>query len=80
MDPLEQLANLDVPPVPDTQTLRVGVHRKLNPRLLALHLVEFASGATAWAVGHMAAALAAALHYTITGRWPTRGETPEKKP
>lgn len=80
MDPLEQLANLDVPPMPDAQTLRAGVRRRLNPRLLALHVVEFAIGATAWAVVHMTAALSAALRYTVTGRWPDRPKTGEKQP
>jgi hypothetical protein len=79
-DPLEQLANVTVPPVPDTATLRTGVRRKLNPRLLALHVVEFAIGATAWAVVHMAAALAAALRYTVTGRWPDRPKTDDSRP
>jgi hypothetical protein len=79
-DPLEQLANVTVPPVPDAATLRTGVRRKLNPRLLALHVVEFAIGATAWAVVHMAAALAAALRYTVTGRWPERPKSDDLRP
>jgi hypothetical protein len=79
-DPLEQLANVAVPPVPDAVTLRTGVRRKLNPRLLALHVMEFAIGATAWAVVHMAAALAAALRYTVTGRWPDRPKTDDSRP
>ena len=79
-DPLEQLANVTVPPVPDAGTLRIGVRRRLNPRLLALHVVEFAVGATAWAVVHMAAALAAALRYTVTGRWPDRPKSDDSRP
>ncbi len=79
-DPLEQLANVTVPPVPDAATLRTGVRRKLNPRLLALHVIEFAIGATAWAVVHMAAALAAALRYTVTGRWPERPKSDDSRP
>jgi hypothetical protein len=35
-------------------------------------VLEFAFGATAWAVVNMAGALSAALRYTITGRWPDR--------
>jgi hypothetical protein len=79
-DPLEQLANVTVPPVPDAATLRTGVRRKLNPRLLARHVVEFAIGATAWAVVHRAAALAAALRYTVTGRWPERPKSDDSRP
>jgi hypothetical protein len=72
MDPLERLAHLDVPPVPEAASLRAGVRRKLNPRLLALHILEFAVGATVWTIIRMSAALAAAFHYTLTGRWPDR--------
>ena len=72
LDPLERLAALDVPPVPPAPTFTAGVRRKLHPRLLALHILEFAFGATAWALVHMAAALGAALRYTLTGTWPKR--------
>jgi hypothetical protein len=78
MDPLERLADLEVPPVPAARTFTAGVRRKLNPRLLALHVVEFAFGATTWALFHMAAALTAAIRYTLTGSWPNRAEDREK--
>lgn len=78
-DPFEQLSQLEVPPMPAAQTLRAGVRRKLNPRLLALHVIEFALGATSWALVHMAAALAAAIRYTVTGRWPPRAEDRKKR-
>jgi hypothetical protein len=77
MDVLDRLADVAVPPVPAGRTFTAGVRRKLNPRLLALHVVEFALGATAWAVVHMAAALLAAVQYTVTGSWP-RGRAPEE--
>lgn len=76
MDPFEQLAEMKVPPVPPAKNFTAGVRRKLHPRLLALHVLEFAFGATAWAVINMAAALSAALRYTITGRWPDRDRRP----
>ena len=75
MDPLERLAHLDVPPVPEAASLRAGVRRKLNPRLLALHVLEFAVGATVWTIIQLSAALAAAFHYTLTGRWPDGRKT-----
>lgn len=78
MDPFEQLAGEKVPPVPAARTFTDGVRRKLHPRLLVLHVVEFAFGATCWAVLHMAAALAAAARYTLTGSWPPRDQPPEK--
>ncbi|NBT12768.1 MAG: hypothetical protein EBS56_04160 [Planctomycetia bacterium] len=72
LDTLEQLAAIRVPPVPAAKTFTAGVRRKLLPRLLALHVLEFACGATTWALVHMAAALSAAVQYTLTGRWPER--------
>lgn len=72
VDPLEQLARLEVPPMPPAQTFTTGVRRKLHPRLLALHVLQFAFGATAWAAVHMASALGAAFRYTLTGTWPER--------
>lgn len=78
MDLLDQLADVAVPPVPAQRTFAAGVRRKLNPRLLVVHVIEFALGATGWAVVHMATALLAALHYTVTGSWPQgteHGET-----
>ncbi|MBU6308985.1 MAG: hypothetical protein KJS77_04505 [Planctomycetes bacterium] len=75
MDVLDQLADVAVPPVPAQRSFTAGVRRKLNPRLLAVHVIEFALGATAWAVIHMTAALVAAVQYTVTGTWP-RGQGP----
>ena len=72
MDVLDQLADVAVPP---QRSFTAGVRRKLNPRLLAVHVVELALGATAWAVVHMATALLAAIQYTVTGAWP-RGREP----
>ncbi len=72
MDPFEKLAEIDVPPVPAARTFTAGVRRKLHPRLLALHVLEFAFGATAWALVHMASALAGAVRFTLTGTWPDR--------
>jgi len=80
MDPFEQLAEIKVPPVPAARTFTAGVRRKLHPRLLALHVLEFAFGATGWALVHMAAALAAAVQFTVTGTWPDRRRNREKRP
>jgi len=74
LDQLEKLAHVEVPPVPPAPTFTAGVRRKLHPRLLALHILQFAFGATMWALFHMAGALTAALRYTLTGTWPDRGE------
>ena len=72
MDLLDQLADrlseLDVPPVP--RQFQEGVRRKLHPRLLVSHVVEFAFAAMATGLWHLAVALVAALHYTLAGSWP----------
>jgi len=73
MDVLDRLADVAVPPAPAQRVFTAGVRRKLNPRLLVVHVVEFAIGATGWAAIHMAAALLAALQFTATGSWPTDG-------
>jgi hypothetical protein len=73
MDVLDRLADVAVPPVPAQRVFTAGVRRKLNPRLLVVHVVEFAIGATGWAAIHMAAALLAAMQFTATGSWPTDG-------
>lgn len=76
MDVLDQLATVAVPPMPARRTFTAGVQRKLHPRLLAVHVVEFAFGATGWALVHMASALLAAVRFTVMGEWPSekRGE------
>ena len=79
MDVLDRLADVAVPPVPASRTFTAGVRRKLNPRLLAMHVIEFALGATAWAVIHMAAAMLAAMQYTVTGSWPKDGCSEEAR-
>jgi hypothetical protein len=70
MDLLEHLADVDVPPTPAARVIDDGVRRKLHPRLLAVHVAEFALGATVWAARHMLVALFAAIVFSMTGAWP----------
>ena len=70
MDVLERLGDVAVPDVPAAREFTAGVRRKLHPRLLALHVAEFAIGATAWGARHMLVALFAAVVFTATGSWP----------
>jgi len=70
MDLLEKLADVSVPPVPAAKTFIAGVRRKLHPRLLAVHIVEFAFGAMSCAVLHLFEALFGAMEYTLRGSWP----------
>lgn len=70
MDLLERLGDAAVPEVPAAREFAAGVRRKLHPRLLALHVAEFAFGATAWGARHMLVALFAAVFFSATGSWP----------
>lgn len=74
MDLLEQLADVSVPPVPTAPAFNAGVRRKLHPRLLAVHVAEFACGAMTWAAWHFATAVCAAIRYSLTGTWPRAAE------
>jgi hypothetical protein len=67
-DPFEMLAHLEVrqpPPEFDRQ-----LHERLNRALLIQHTVDFLLHALPWAVGHFARAMAAAVLYTLSGRFP----------
>jgi hypothetical protein len=70
MDLLDQLATVSVPPVPTAPEFTAGVRRKLHPRLLAVHVAEFACGAMGWAAWHFAEGVWAAICYSLTGTWP----------
>lgn len=66
LDQLERLAEVQVPPPPvefDRQ-----VHQRVNQRLLALHLVDFAVRALPWAMAEFARALCSALVRALTGK------------
>lgn len=80
MDMLEQLAAAPVPPVPTAPHFTAGVRRKLHPRLLALHVLEFAVGGMAWSLLHLFTALVAAAHYTLTGSWPPPRDAARDEP
>ena len=73
MDMLEKLANVPVPPVPEAKPFDAGMRRKLHPRLLAAHIVEFAFEAMPMALLCMIESMCAAIQFTITGSWLDRG-------
>lgn len=71
-DLLEQLARHEVPARP--VNLRRQVHQRLNPRLLALHLAEFATRAFPYAMFYFFKALTGATVFSLTGRFPNEGD------
>lgn len=67
-DLFEKLAEVPVPPPPESQTFDRAVHRRINDRLIVGQLFDFALRATAFAVVHFARAVLAALRLTFTGK------------
>lgn len=71
-DPLAQLAEATVPPLPDD--FDRSVHQRLNRTLVAGQLTEFACVALPCALAELARALAAAVVYTSSGRYPAASQ------
>ena len=72
----DELAEMEVPPAPAELTR--DVHRRLNSRLLAAHLVDFALRALPYAWLHFSAALFGAAKYSLENesQAPPPGESP----
>jgi hypothetical protein len=66
-DLLEQLAQLDVPPVPTEFDVRL--HERVNRGLLAGQTAEFVLKAIPYTVLHLAGAVWGLVVYTLTGRY-----------
>ncbi|HWB10862.1 MAG TPA: hypothetical protein VG826_16650 [Pirellulales bacterium] len=71
-DPLEQLAQATVPPLP--ADFDRAVHQRLNRTLVVGQLTEFACLALPCALAEFARALAAAALYTSSGKYPAAEE------
>jgi hypothetical protein len=67
-DLFEQLAEQEVPPVPEN--LSRGVHRRLNRALVVLHLVEFTLCVLPYCVASFSRAVIGFFVQTISGRFP----------
>lgn len=74
-DLFEQLAEQEVPPVP--QTLSRGVHRRLNRALVVLHVVEFVLCALPYAMVQFGRAVWGLVVHSISGRFPEEGDQPK---
>jgi hypothetical protein len=68
IDLFEQLAEREVPPVP--QGLSGGVHRRLNRALVALHVVEFTLCVLPFGAWHFSRAVIGFFVQTVSGRFP----------
>lgn len=67
-DFLEQLAEMEVPELPEHFDRQL--HQRVNRSLLAQQLVDLAVRGLPWAVLQLARALLGVLVYTTTGRFP----------
>ena len=72
-DLLEQLAEADIPPVPEA--LDREVHQRLNYTLLVLHGLDFVLRAAPFAVLHFGTCLIGLVRYTLTSKF----ESPRDK-
>jgi hypothetical protein len=71
-DPWEQLAAVEIPPLPENFT--GDVHQRLNKTILAMHLLELGMGAAAFACRHFAQALMGLVLFTFSGRFEAERE------
>ena len=71
-DPLTQLAEATVPPLP--ADFDRSVHERLNRTLAVGQLTEFACIALPCALAEFARAVAAAVVYTSSGRYPAASQ------
>lgn len=76
-DLFEQLAQTDVPPVPEQ--LEIALHERLNRRLLSLHVADVLLRALPLAVMHFAAAVGHLVRLTVTGRSPAADPFHDRK-
>lgn len=73
-DLLQQLADHEVPPVPET--FDENLHGRVNRTLLSRDLVDLGLRATPWAMGIFAQAVVDLLGFTVSGR--LRNERPKR--
>jgi hypothetical protein len=67
-DFLEQLAQMDVPAVPEHFDRQL--HQRMNRSLLAQQLLDLAASGLPWAAAHFLRALLGAVIFSVTGQYP----------
>ena len=73
----DQLGEQQVPERP--AEFRRHVHERLNVRLTVTHLVEFAVRLLPFAFFHFLTSLCGAVIFSVTGRYPDRGDPHAKR-
>ncbi len=74
----EQLSKTQPPPAPSD--FGQQVHQRLNSRLLVVHLADFVTRCLPYAMFHFSLALIGLILFTLTGRFPKKGETHAIRP
>ena len=65
-NPIDELGKLEVPPVPDT--FEAQLHRRVNHRLLLLHIAEFLLRSVPYATLHFFKAVAGTIVFSVKGK------------
>ncbi len=73
-----RLAEQPVPPPPGN--LASDVHQRVNRWLLGSHLLELATRAAPFALGHLARSFVGAVCFTATGKFVTEARSGGEKP
>ncbi len=69
------------PPAPPQREFNQALHRRLNNRLLVLHLAELMFKTFGYACGHFARGVLALIAYTFSGRYVVdRPDRPREAP
>ncbi len=75
-DLFERLADAPVPPPPAEQVFDRAVHERINQRLFAWQIIDFALKGFGFGIVHFAKALAGLVRLTFTGKF----EDPKNRP
>jgi hypothetical protein len=73
-DLFESLAELEIPPPPDTEAFDRQLHERVNRSLVAGQMTDLVIGGLPWAIAHFARALVGLITLTITGRYDSKGK------
>jgi hypothetical protein len=71
-DLFERLAELEIPPPPDTDEFDRQLHERVNRSLVAGQLTDLVVGGLPWAIAHFARALVGLVTFTVTGRYEAK--------
>lgn len=71
-DLFDRLAELEVPPQPDTETFDRQLHERVNRWLVIGQVVDLVFGGIPWALAHFLRSLVVFATFTATGRYDNK--------